>query len=206
MPQELIHQLLHTPQAFGHAAPHLQCLQTHISWIVLTGDHAYKFKKPLALDFLDYSTPAKRLAACEEELRINRRTAPALYLEVVAVTGSLQAPRLLARDHLVPGTPVLDWAVHMRRFAQEDLLSERADHGTLRPDHIDALAHQVARFHLSAAVASDLHPWGHAQALRAAVIGNFTTLHQAPLSPAQQAQLTALETWSLAQNERLAPA
>ena len=205
MTQELIHQLLHTPQAFGHAAPGLQCLQTHISWIVLAGAHAYKFKKPLALDFLDYSTAAKRLAACEEELRINRRTAPALYLGVVAVTGPLEAPRVVAREHLAPDTPVLDWAVHMRRFAQEALLSEHAAHGTLRPEHIDALAHQVARFHQDAAVAADQHDWGQPQALRAAVTGNFATLHQAPLDPAQQALLASLETWSQTQSERLAP-
>ena len=72
----------------------VQLLQTHISWLLLAGAHAYKFKKPLKLDFLDFSTLQQRHAACLEELRINRRTAPDLYLSVQPVTGTLQAPRI----------------------------------------------------------------------------------------------------------------
>ncbi|MDD2712994.1 MAG: AAA family ATPase [Simplicispira sp.] len=84
--------LLHGPAALDAAA---QCIQTHISWVVLAGGRAYKFKKPLNLGFLDFSTLAQRRAACLEELRINRRTAPGIYEAVVAVLGPAQAPRLV---------------------------------------------------------------------------------------------------------------
>jgi len=82
--QALLERLQRQPQAFGQAAS-VERLQTHISWLLLVGEHVYKFKKPLKLEFLDFSTAALRRAACEEELRINRRTAPQLYLDVVAV-------------------------------------------------------------------------------------------------------------------------
>lgn len=116
--QRLIERLQHAPQAFPHPAADVQCIETHISWVLLAGDHAYKFKKPIRLDFLDYSTLALRRAACDEELRINRRTAPGLYLEVVAVTGTASAPRVGGAGGK---GPVLDWAVHMRRFDQAAL-------------------------------------------------------------------------------------
>ena len=153
MSAQLIAQLQQTPAAFPHAVPGIACIETHISWVLLAGEHVYKFKKPLVLDFLDYSTLALRRAACEEELRINRRTAPGIYLDVVAVTGTLQAPRLVPLQALEEGTPVLEWAVHMRRFAQDGLLSHLAAQGQLQPAHIDQLALHIAAFHARAAVA-----------------------------------------------------
>jgi uncharacterized protein len=85
-------------------------VETHISWVLLAGEHAYKLKKPLRLPFLDYSTPELRRHFCEEEVRLNQRLAPSLYLGVSRITGSASQPQL---DGL--GT-VLDHAVRMRRF------------------------------------------------------------------------------------------
>ena len=85
--QQRVHQLQHHPEAWGYAGCTVECIETHISWLLLVGEHVYKFKKPLALDFLDFSTAALRSAACQEELRINRRTAPHMYLDVVGVVG-----------------------------------------------------------------------------------------------------------------------
>jgi aminoglycoside phosphotransferase family enzyme len=75
--EQRLRQLQRSPEAFGHPTGTVEWIETHISWLLLAGDFVYKFKKPLKLDFLDFSTPALRRAACEEELRINRRTAPA---------------------------------------------------------------------------------------------------------------------------------
>eukprot|EP01034_Spumella_vulgaris_P013786 gene13786-17608_t len=74
--QQRVRLLQQQPQAFSHPVERVECIETHISWVLLAGDFAYKLKKPLQLDFLDFSTHALRHAACEEELRINRRTAP----------------------------------------------------------------------------------------------------------------------------------
>ena len=89
-------------------------VQTHISHILLTPAHAYKLKRPVRLPFADFSSVAARRHFCEEELRLNRRLAPSLYLEVLPVLGSVQAPRLGAPNEAVDGA--IDWVVHMRRF------------------------------------------------------------------------------------------
>ena len=205
MPAPLIAQLQQTPAAFPHAVPGIECIETHISWVLLAGEHVYKFKKPLALDFLDYSTLDLRRAACEEELRINRRTAPGIYLGVVAVTGTLQAPHFIRAEDLSADTPVLDWAVHMRRFAQDDLLSHLAAQGKLQPAHIDQLAQHIATFHASAAVAGTDSPWGHAETMREAVAHNFPDVSAVVADTALQPTLQAVQSWSTQQGEVLAP-
>ena len=104
------------PRAFGHPVEGVEWIETHISWLLLAGEYVYKFKKPLKLDFLDFSTLALRRAACSEELRINRRTAHGLYLGLVALAGSApEGLRLLPlEDAPHDGEP----AVRMRRFDQ----------------------------------------------------------------------------------------
>lgn len=205
MPAQLIVQLQQAPAAFPHAVPGIECIETHISWVLLAGEHVYKFKKPLTLDFLDYSTLALRRAACEEELRINRRTAPDIYLGVVAVTGTLQAPRFVPLQALEEGTPVLEWAVHMRRFAQNGLLSHLAAQGALLPAHIDQLAQHIATFHARAAVAGTDSPWGRAETMRETVAHNFPDVLAVVAGTALQPALQAVQRWSTQQGEVLAP-
>jgi aminoglycoside phosphotransferase family enzyme/predicted kinase len=124
-------------------------VETHISCVLLAREVAWKIKKPLKLPFLDYGTVDARRRCCEEEVRLNRRLAPALYLGVSAVTGTPDAPRLDG-----PG-PVQDWVVRMRRFPGGALFGERIADGTLTASDIDRLAALVARFHEEAPVAGD---------------------------------------------------
>jgi len=124
-----------------HGAEAVDLLETHISWILLAGPSAFKFKKPVDLGFVDATTLEKRRLYCHEELRLNRRLAPDLYLDVVAITGSPENPRLGGDG------PAIEYAVQMQRFSQEALLSSVLDRGELQPEHIDALARQVADFH-----------------------------------------------------------
>ena len=86
---------LRAPACYPHAVENVELLQTHISCILLAGDYAYKIKKPLNLGFLDFSTLGARRHYCEEEQRLNRRTAPGLYLEVIAISGSGNSPNVL---------------------------------------------------------------------------------------------------------------
>lgn len=125
----------------GAAAP--QVVQTPISTLILAGDRAYKLKRPVRLPFLDFSTVARRRHFCEEELRLNRRTAPALYLDVQPVTGRLDAPVIGAAGEAV------DWLLRMRRFAAEGEFHVMAQAGRLRARHIDALVAHLAAFHLA---------------------------------------------------------
>ena len=196
--------LLHGPAALDAAA---QCIETHISWVVLAGSRAYKFKKPLSLGFLDFSTLAQRRAACLEELRINRRTAPKMYETVLAVLGPAQAPRLVPLGQLTPTQQeeVLDYGVQMQRFGDDQLLARQLAAGTLTTAHLDALAQQVAQFHVSAAVAPAGSAWGSAALVRQQAQTNLDTLATVALPDADRALLADLQRWTQREGQRLAP-
>jgi aminoglycoside phosphotransferase family enzyme len=81
------------PRAYAEPVDRVQRVDTHISTVLLAGDYAYKLRKPVSLGFLDFSTPELRRRDCEEELRLNRRSAADLYLDVIAVIGPPSAPR-----------------------------------------------------------------------------------------------------------------
>ncbi len=91
--RDLVHALL-DPACYPHPVRQVEHIETHISDVFLTGEYAYKLKKPLDLGFLDFSTLEKRRLCCEEELRLNRRLAPELYLEVVPISGRPAQPRI----------------------------------------------------------------------------------------------------------------
>ena len=149
---EALIQALMDDTCWPDGGTHRQRIDTHISTVLLAGEVAYKLKKPLDLGFLDFSTLESRRRACNEELRLNRRLAPHIYQAVCAVTGSIDRPRIDG-----PG-PVIDWAVRMRRFDPEAILS--AMMARLNSALIDSLAIQVARFHAAADVCDPQQPFG----------------------------------------------
>jgi aminoglycoside phosphotransferase family enzyme len=120
------------PGAYPHPVDKVELLETHISWVLLAGDYAYKIKKPVSLGFVDFSTPGSRRFYCEEELRLNRRTAPELYLAVVPVTGTPEAPVMDGKGE------AFEHAVKMRRFPQEALLDRVAKAGVLTAAQVEA--------------------------------------------------------------------
>jgi aminoglycoside phosphotransferase family enzyme/predicted kinase len=123
---------------------HAELIETHISWVLLTGNLAYKIKKPVALPFVDDATLEARRHFCEEEVRLNRRLAPGLYLGVARIVGSPLAPE-------IDGTgPVLEYAVRMRRFPAGALFSEQLADGRLHSGDVDALGALLADFHTRA--------------------------------------------------------
>ncbi|NMG02689.1 AAA family ATPase [Azoarcus taiwanensis] len=184
-------------RGFPHLAGDMQCIETHISWVVLAGDFAYKFKKPLDLGFLDYSTLALRKQACEDELRLNRRTAPSIYLDVVALRGTAAAPRINGDG------PVLDYAVRMRRFDQDQVFDALLARDALTPDLIDAVGVHVAALHASAAVAEVGGEYGTPQAVHAPASQNFEQIRDRLADGAIHARVAALEQWSDAAFQRL---
>ncbi len=123
----------------------VQRLTTHISHVFLVGDRAYKLKRAVKLPYLDFSTPALRRAAAEHEVRLNRRTAPELYLGVQPIT------REPAGKLAIGGTgEAVDWLVVMRRFDQEALLDRMSETGQLEPKMLSDLADAIAALHTSA--------------------------------------------------------
>ena len=135
---------LDNPFAFGHPVKYIRLIETHISWIILTGNYAYKIKKPVNLGFLDFSTLDKRHFFCLEELRLNRRFAPEIYLELVEIRGSPESPRLQGDGE------VIEYAIRMLEFPQQCLLSKHAAKKDLTPEIIDAIAARVSEVHTEA--------------------------------------------------------
>src|SRR5450759_1174827 len=156
--------------------------ETHISWVVLTGHDAYKIKKAVDLGFLDFSTLQARHFFCTEELRLNRRLAPALYLDVVAIGGSPEQP-------VLDGEPAIEYAVHMRRFPQTGLMHRMLAHGLVTPAHIDKLAVVIADFHNALAPAAADSPLVATAAIKTAALQNFEQLPQLLSAPNDMATL-----------------
>lgn len=145
----------------------VRLFETHISWVLVTEDVAYKFKKALRFAFLDFSTLQARQHYCMEELRLNRRFSPALYLGLVCITGTAEHPSIDGT-----GAP-LEYGVKMRSFPQDALWTHRLDTHAITVEEIDAFAHKIAQFHKRAAVASVCSAWGAPDAIRGAAEGNL---------------------------------
>ena len=183
----------------GPDAAGTRLIETHTAWIILSGEFAWKIKKPVNFGFLDYSTLEKRHFFCDEELRLNRRFAPQVYLDVVAITGSVESPRAGGDG------PVLEYAVHMRRFAEGGLLSELAEQGKLETGHIDQLIERVAVFHRDAEVAPVDTPYGEADRIHHWVRENFRQIRPSLTIAAKIEQLESVQRWTEAEHRRLEP-
>lgn len=160
--------------------PHDGIVETHISWVVLAGDFAWKFKKPVVLPFLDYGTVEKRRASCSAEVRLNRRTAPDLYLGVEEFGG--------------------EPAVRMRRFSEALRLDHVCARGELTPAHLSGLARTLVDFHEAAAVAPLASRFGEPAQVLAPALENFDELEA--LLPGESERLLRLKNWTLAESER----
>lgn len=132
--------LLSSPSAYPWRPASIHCRETHMSWIFLTGPYVAKLKKPIRLPYLDFSTLARREAACRAELAVNRRLAPSVYIDVVPLTAS---PQLAINGD----GPVVDWLVIMRQLDERLTLDNRLRGGTVRCVEIDRLATLLARFY-----------------------------------------------------------
>jgi aminoglycoside phosphotransferase family enzyme/predicted kinase len=166
--QQQLVDALRAPGYFSHPA---KLEETHISWVLLTGRDAYKIKKSVELGFLDFSTLEARRLFCNEELRLNRRLAPGLYLDVVAIGGSPEQP-------VLGGKPAIEYAVHMRRFAESAMMDRMLARGAITPAHIDALASVIANFHTALPPAAADSPFCATAQIEKAASQNFEPLHQ----------------------------
>ena len=108
-----------SPDVYNHPVAEIELIETHISWVVLTGEFAYKIKKPVNFGFLDFSTLDKRRRYCEQELQLNRRLAPSIYLEVVSISGTSDKPVISTE---ICEDKAFEYAVKMRQFPQSTQL------------------------------------------------------------------------------------
>lgn len=177
----LIQQMLQ-PGFYPHQVQEpVKLIQTHVSYVLLTGDFVYKLKKPVNFGFLDYSTLEKRRHFCEEELRLNQRGAPELYLEVLPVA-------LVGEQYQLGGTPVVEYALKMRQFPQEALLSEMFEQGKLEQSHMVELGRVVAEFHGKTVSNDYIRSFGEVSQVRAAFEENYQQTERYIGGPQTQVQ------------------
>ncbi|MBM5812075.1 MAG: hypothetical protein FJ191_08945 [Gammaproteobacteria bacterium] len=122
-----------SPDAYAHPAADIRLIETHISWVILAGEFAYKLRRPVNLGFLDFSDPERRHQDCRDEVRLNRRGCTTLYLGVVPITRA--AGRVVCDGR----GEVLDWAVRMRRLPQERMLASLLETGAVTFDMLGRL-------------------------------------------------------------------
>ncbi len=189
---------LRQPACYPHPVATVEHLQTHISHVLLAGDYAYKIKKPVNLGFLDFTSLARRHYYCEQELRLNRRLAPDLYLDCLPIGGSPVQP-------VLGSEPAIEYAVRMHRFSQEALLDRVLAAGRLESRHIEALARQLADFHRTISAADSAAPFGEPEQVRQPMLDDFTCTRPRFSDPADLATLAEVERWTLAASERLRP-
>lgn len=171
----------------------IQVIETHISVVFLTGDYAYKLKKPVNFGFLDFSTREQRATFCQLEVTLNQRTAPELYLAVLPVFLSEQQLTLSApKPHAEP----VDYLIQMRQFDPKQVLSEWLTHDTLSEAQIEQLVDHIAQLHQQAQICSAEAPYGHPDNVIEPMLDNFPSLQTTFSDSEISTRLTQLEQWT----------
>ncbi len=195
---ELVDALLQQ-QPFPHSVQQLELIETHISWIILTGNIAYKIKKPVDFGFLDFSSLEKRKQYCTTELILNSRSAPDIYLGLVPIYGSPHAPQF------EPNGPIIEYAVKMRQFGSGQLFSELIANKQLSRKQVDQLAQQLSDFHQQIEPAASDSPYGEPEQVYAPMAQNFTQIRSLVNDPERLEHLQNLEAWTESTFIRLRP-
>lgn len=166
--------MLRAPDTYPERPDRVESLETHMSWVFLTDRYVYKLKKPVVYDFLDFSTLSMRQQHCQEEVRLNRRLAPNVYLGTVAITRDSRGAMHLSGE----GEPI-EWLVHMRRLPAERMLDALIRTRALRQADIDSLGLRLARFYQTCS------PVALSAGQYRAELGSAIELNRAELSPSQ---------------------
>lgn len=183
-----------------HGMPYAELVETHISWVHLGAAEVVKRKKPVRFPFVDFSTHEKRLVACGDEVRLNRRLAPDVYLGVVPITRDASGVLRVGGEG-----PVVDHAVRMIRLSDADRSDVRLREGRLAPEKMDELAGRLAGFHAEAEVDADPNGPGSTKNLLAHVRENLEALREFGRERLGEARWRAVESSQLEGVERLSP-
>jgi aminoglycoside phosphotransferase family enzyme len=158
---------LQDPRVYGHPVDEVRLVQTHISYVLIAGDRVYKFKKPVDFGFLDFTTLEKRKFFCEQELILNRRLCPDIYLDLVTVTRS---DTVLA---LNGDGEVVEFGIRMKRMPEEGMMGNYIASGKLSKRHIDLIVDTLIPFYERAAGDAEIGAFGRAEAVAVNVLENF---------------------------------
>lgn len=191
MSNELI-ESLKNPAIYPHVASGIEVIETHLSWVILTGPFAYKVKKPLALGFQDFTTLDKRKKFCELEVEFNQPLAAPIYLEAIAIYGTPSQPSFIEKG------PVLEYAVKMHEFPQENLLRAFAQKKKLSTKHVESIANTLANFHQQATIAPSSTSYGSADDIFSAANDNCQALKTLASTKQYLETVEAIEQWTKA--------
>ncbi len=161
-------QALQQTAAYPHPVAGVKLVQTHISYVLLAGDFVYKIKKPVNFGFLDFTSLDKRRHFCEEELRLNRRLCPSLYLEVLPITQEE------GTEIRVNGTgTIIEYCVKMARMPEERMMANVIKRGELTAVMLDGIVDLLVPFYEQAAGGDEIRAFGSAQGVSVNVLENF---------------------------------
>ncbi len=177
--------------------PQTKLVETHISWVLLTGGFVYKIKKPVDFGFLNFTTLEKRKFYCGEELRLNRRLAPDMYLDVLPITGTAENPTIGG-----DGKP-FEYTIKMQQFSEEGLMDRLATSGQIDAELIDKLADRIAAFHSEIKIAQKNNPLGTANSVQAPVTQNFEQISPLLSNDKEHSELKMIEASSNKQFQSL---
>jgi uncharacterized protein len=167
------------PGAYAHPVDEVELVTTHVSWVLLAGDYAYKIKRPVRYPFIDLSSLERRRFLCEEELRLNRRFAPALYLDVCTVVTADGVARMRypapgsAADSRTDARAILEYAVRMCRFSRAEELDRLLDAHRLEPHELEMFGRELAQIHSRLPAALVTSPWGRPEELQRQLLRNL---------------------------------
>jgi uncharacterized protein len=148
------------PALYGRGVKQVRMLQTHTSWVFLTGAHAYKVKKPVNFGFLDYTSLSARKFFCNEEFRLNQILSPDIYVRVLPITSSAGQVRLGGRGK------VIDYCLEMKELPQDWIMTEQLKSGNVTFEHVDHIARSIAGFHEKAERGREVAQYGSTEIIR----------------------------------------
>ena len=183
-------QAMLKPEFYDYPVDSCQLIETHISWVILTGNFVYKIKKPINLGFVDFSTLEKRKFYCEEELRLNRRLAPKIYLDVIPISGSVEKPVLTGKDK------AFEYAVKMQQFSQNMQLDHVLARNELRQHMVDSFANLIAQFHQHVEVANTAYNFGEPEQVYQPAQENFIQIRDHINDKSKIDLLSIIERWT----------
>ena len=185
---------LRKPAVYSHGVGEgVDVVETHISWVLLAGELAYKIKKPICNPFLDYSTLELRKLCCEKELQLNRRFAEELYLGVVRITRCDGGLRIEGADE--SEREPIEFAVKMKRFSADALLKDRLQAGHVSVTEVRQLAYRIGKFHREAAAVNRASRFGSPEVLLTEALDNCRDLMQANVAGTLDS-IALLEHWT----------
>jgi uncharacterized protein len=188
------------PWAYPHPVSEVSLVETHLSWILLTGEFAYKIKRPVCFSFLDLRSPERRAHFCHEELRLNRRFVPQVYVDVCAI-------RVTEGEARIGGTgELIEHAVKMRQFRREDELDNLLAQARIDREELASFGRELASIHGGLPVAELPALWGDPRAVHALILKNLEECAQASavfdraaevraMRPEVERRLTAAAPW-----------